>query len=45
MKKYYDASVKKQQFEEGEVLLYDPRKKCSRFSKWQVSLKGLRMVQ
>ena len=38
VKKYYDTSVKPQQFEAGEkVLLYDPQKKRGRYAKWQAS--------
>jgi len=37
MKRSYDASVKPKQFEENdEVLLFDPRKKRGKFTKWSV---------
>jgi len=44
MKKYYDTSVKPQQFEEGEELLFNPKKKRGHNVKCQVSWKGPMMV-
>jgi len=45
MKRYYDASVKPQSFEEGDqVLLFDPRKK-QHCAKWHVSWKGPMIVK
>jgi len=41
MKKYYDASIKPQRFEEGNhVILFDPRKKEGHYAKWHISWKG-----
>jgi len=46
MKQSYDASVRPKQFEENdEVLLFDPRKKCRKYTKWSVTWIGPFRVQ
>jgi len=42
MKKLYDSSMKPQSYEVGEkVLVYNPKKHCGRFAKWEVRWTGL----
>jgi len=45
MKKYCDASVKPQRFEESEHVLFDLRKKRGHYAKWQVSWKRPMIVR
>jgi len=46
MKQSYDASVRLKQLEEnGEVLLFDPRKKRGQFTKWSVTWVGPFLVK
>ena len=46
MKQNYDASVRPKQFEENdEVLLFDPRKKRGKYTKWSVTWIGPFQVQ
>jgi len=46
MKRYYDSSVRPVSYTEGEkVLVYNPRKECGKFAKWQVCWQGPVTVQ